>query len=135
MTLLTLDAPTSLGDNNAAAKSFYERVITKLLSLQDLPDQNNIYGWLEIMFNFCRGKPFVYYSHYKPSSRIINLGRKFNVCVFHLPLSHIPAQMLQQHQSFRFMCLTRDQWEDFLEKIGEMKQAWTNPAVEDRPKL
>jgi len=65
-------------------KSFFHAVILELLVLQ----RNNIYGWLEVMFKFCR-KLFAYYSHYKPSHHILSTGQKFGVRVIYVPLNRI----------------------------------------------
>jgi hypothetical protein len=127
VSLLTLDAPIWVKDETSTRKSFYEAVIMELLPLKGGP-YDNIYGWLEVMFRFCKNKPFVYYSHYIPSPRILNIARKFGVRVIHLPLTRIPERMRQQHQSFRFMNLTRRQWEELLERVGELRRAWTAPA-------
>jgi hypothetical protein len=129
LSLITLDTPTYIKGKSGTRKDFYDLVISKLVELSEEPDKNNIYGWLEIMFNFCRNKPFAYYSLYKPSARILSIGRKFGVRVIHVPLTMIPKPMLQRHQSFKFMSMTRNQWEDLLEQIGESSRAWT-PAVQ-----
>jgi hypothetical protein len=105
-------------------KSFYDEVILGLLNLKGNPENNNIYGWLEVMFTFCRNKPFAYYSLYKPSPQITSIGQKFGVRVIHVPLARIPKRMLEPHRSFKFMSMTRSQWEDLLERIAEYKRPW-----------
>jgi hypothetical protein len=129
VSLITLDTPTWIKGKSGARKSFYDSVIKGLLALKRKPENNNIYGWLEVMFNFCRNKPFAYYSLYKPSPRILTIGQKFGVRVIHVPLTRIPQRMFQRHQSFKFMSMTRNQWEDLLERIGESKRAWTAPVT------
>jgi hypothetical protein len=130
VSLITLDAPTWIKGKTGAQQSFYDTVILGLLALRKTPNNNNIYGWLEIMFKFCRNKPFAYYSHYKPSSRILSIGQKFGVRVIHVPLARIPKRMFQRHQSFKFMKMTRGQWDDLLERIGESNRAWKASVIE-----
>src|SRR5262249_36157286 len=126
--LTTLYAPPWIKGKTGTRKSFYDSVIKDLVGLKKNPENNNIYGWLEVMFNFCRNKPFAYYSLYKPSPRILSIGQKFGVRVIHVPLKRIPQRMLQRHQSFKFMSVTRDHWEDLLDRIGEHKRpGWTAP--------
>jgi hypothetical protein len=128
VSLITLDAPTWIKGKAGIRKSFYDCVIKGLVDLKEKPENNNIYGWLEVMFNFCRNKPFAYYSLYKPSPRILSIGQKFGVRVIHVPLTRVPQRMLQRHQSFKYMSMTRDQWEDLLERIGESQRPfWAAP--------
>ena len=58
--LITLDAPV-VTDGRSARPTFYHTVIKDLLTVQGLP-ADHLYSWLEKMFTFCAGKPFVYYS-------------------------------------------------------------------------
>ncbi len=118
VSLITLDAPTWIEGNSGTRKSFYDIVIKELVDLKETPEDNNIYAWLEVMFKFCRNKPFAYYSLYEPSPRILSIGSKFGVRVIHVPLTLIPERMLQRHQSFKFMRMTPSQWEDLLERMG-----------------
>ena len=129
LSLITLDTPTWIKGESGTRKSFYDSVILQLLGLEQ-QSENNIYGWLEIMFKFCRNKPFAYYSHYKPSPRIFGIGRQFGVRIIHVPLTRIPEQMLNQHRSFKFMWMTRDQWEELLEQFAESNRAWTATVTE-----
>jgi hypothetical protein len=131
VSLITLDAPTWIEGNSGTRKSFYDIVIKELVDLKETPEDNNIYAWLEVMFKFCRNKPFAYYSLYEPSPRILSIGSKFGVRVIHVPLTLIPERMLQRHQSFKFMRMTASQWEDLLERMGESNRASaTKPATE-----
>jgi hypothetical protein len=82
------------------------------------------------MFAFCRNKPFAYYSHYRPGSRVHAIAREFGVRIIHVPLASIPDRLLKLHQSFQFMNLTRAQWDELLERISESKRAWLASAVE-----
>ncbi len=131
VSLITLDAPTWIEGNSGTRKSFYDIVIKELVDLKETPEDNNIYAWLEVMFKFCRNKPFAYYSLYEPSARILSINSKFGVRVIHVPLTLIPERMLQRHQSFKFMRMTASQWEDLLERMGESNRASaTKPATE-----
>jgi hypothetical protein len=121
LSLITLDAPTIIRPDDSL--SFYTRVILRLL---DVPRaQNNLYSWLRIMFDFCRNKPFAYFSRYRPGPRIHAIAREYGVRVVHVPLGRIPQSTLARHQSFDFMWLTRRQWDDLIERIHESKAAWT----------
>ena len=126
LTLISLDAQTWLTGGNT--RTFYGRVIEPLLDLS--PPQNNLYGWLRVMFNFCRNKPFAYYSRYRPGPRIHAIAREYGVRVIHMPLARIPQHLLERHQSFQFLNLTRVQWEELSERIRESKRAWVPSAAE-----
>jgi hypothetical protein len=133
VSLITLDAPTWIEGESGTRQSFYDIVIKELIDLDliETPENNNIYAWLEVMFKFCRNKPFAYFSLYEPSPRILSIGSKFGVRVIHVPLTLIPERMLQRHQSFKFMRMTPSQWEDLLERMGESNRAsTTKPATE-----
>jgi hypothetical protein len=120
LSLITLDCPTWIKKDDS--KSFYSRVIQRLIELPS--DRNNLYGWLEVMFSFCRGKPVAYYSSYMPGPRIHEIARTYSVQVIHCPLERIPKPLLERHRTFRFLWLTRAQWEALLERIAEGKTAW-----------
>jgi len=115
-----LEVPTSLKADGS--RSFYGKVTARLILLP--PWESNRYGWLRIMFDFCRNKPFAYCSRYRPGPRVHAIAREFGVRIIHVPLQRIPRRMLDRHQSFEFMCLTRSQYEDLLERIAESKSAW-----------
>ena len=108
LSLITLDAPTSLKADDS--RSFYGKVIARLLQLP--PWESNLYGWLRIMFDFCRNKPFAYCSRYQPGPRVHAIAREFGVRIIHVPLRRIPRRMLDRHRSFEFMWLTRSQYEE-----------------------
>jgi hypothetical protein len=132
LSLMTLDAPTWLKADDT--RSFYGKVIKRLINLPS--SDSNLYGWLRIMFAFCRNKPFAYYSHYQPGPHVHAIAREFGVRIIYVPLARIPQRLLERHQSFQFMNLTRAQWEELLERISESKRAWVSSAVETdrRPK-
>jgi hypothetical protein len=127
LSLITLDAPTWLKADDS--RSLYGKVIKRLLKLP--PRENNLYGWLRTMFTFCRNKPFAYYSHYQPGPRVHAIAREFGVRIIYVPLARIPQRLLERHQSFQFMNLTRAQWEELLERISESKRAWVPSTLEN----
>ena len=60
--------------------------------------RDDVYGWLELVFPFCEGKPFVYYSQYVPSARIHALARSHKVRLRWCPLSRLSAPLLARHR-------------------------------------
>jgi hypothetical protein len=46
------------------------------------------------------------------------------VRIIHVPLRRIPRRMIERHQSFQFMWLTRSQYEELLARNAESKSAW-----------
>ena len=56
---VTLDHPVL--ETRPGSGALWERVIMPLVDLQEGP-RDNVYGWLELVFQFCEGKPFAYYS-------------------------------------------------------------------------
>jgi hypothetical protein len=121
LALITTDVPTSL-PKGSKVESFYERVIRKLVHLE--PDRDNLYSWLGVMFSFCSGEPIVYHSHYIPGPKIHAIARQHRVRVVHRPLRQIPRPLREENRRFRFLNLTRAQWETLLERIAESKRAW-----------
>lgn len=120
LSLVTLDAPTSAPDG---LPSFYDHVVTRLLALT--PAADNLYGWLDVMFAFCAGKPFVYYSRYRPSPTIKRLSDQYRIRLVHKPLRVIPAALLARHRTFRFLSVTREQWDALQERLAETATAWS----------
>ncbi|MBA2305216.1 MAG: hypothetical protein H0W08_21660 [Acidobacteria bacterium] len=57
---ITLDCPTHL-DAPAGRQTFYDVVILELVNLQ-ASRSDNLYGWLQVVFAYAAGKPFVYCS-------------------------------------------------------------------------
>ena len=125
---MTLNAPTLIpGDDS---KSFYSQVITRLLALP--PERANLYGWLEIMFDFCRRLPLVYYSEYVPGPRVHALAWKYGVTVFHRLLADIPTRPRERHSRFRFLWLTRAEWDALIERLAAGESPLDPPAREGR---
>lgn len=122
LSLITLDAPT-WGQGAEEDHDFYHRVILPLLAIQGTPE-DNLYGWLEIMFRFCPGKPFVYYSRYVPSPRIHALATKHNVKLAHVPLHRLSQALLRKHHQFLFFELTRPQWDEMNRRLQVRKGPW-----------
>jgi hypothetical protein len=128
-TLITLDAPTSFPKrkpeaNKNGPKSFYDLVILPLVNMQRTK-KDNLYGWLDIMFEFCAGKPFAYYSKYVPSPEIHRIAWKYKVQVVHFPLQRLAAKLLNRHKSFRFFAFTREQWEEFERRRAAATATWS----------
>ena len=122
-TLITLDLPTS-HPTKLKAPSFYDRVIRPLVDLKKAPG-DNLYGWLEIMFEFCAGKPFAYYSRYVPSPKVHRLAWQHKVQVVHFPLQRLPNRLLKRHETFRFFKLARNQWEELQARRSASTATWS----------
>ena len=128
-TLITLDAPTAHptappGVSGSDAATFYDHVILPLISLQK-SREDTLYAWLDVMFKFCAGKPFAYYSRYVPSPEIHRLAWRHKVRVVHFPLRRLPARLLERHKTFRFLSLTRQQWEEFQRRRSDNSGTWS----------
>lgn len=128
-TLVTLDVPTSIPKRKSEVgkndrKSFYDLVIRPLVDMQKTK-KDNLYGWLDIMFEFCAGKTFAYYSQYVPSPEIHRIAWKHRVQVVHFPLQRLPAKLLNRHRSFRFFAFTREQWEEFQRRRAAATATWS----------
>lgn len=119
---VTLDVPNWYRGHENDRKDFIGRVTLPLASLPKQED--NLYGWLRVMFSFCRGKPFAYFSKYLPSARIHAVAAEFGVKVIHIPLSVIPSRLLEMHRRFRFLLLSSAQKKVLLERIAEGRRAW-----------
>lgn len=125
-TLITLDAPTSRPGSISSSPSFFTRVIEPLVELKkSRKGKDNLYEWLGIMFEFCAGKPFAYYSKYVPSPKIHRLAWRHKVHVVHFPLQRLPSKLLEQHKTFRFFALTRKQWEEFQRRRSASAATWS----------
>jgi hypothetical protein len=125
---LTLDLPTSArGPKGEEARSFYHEVILPLVRIPKTRD--NLYEWLEIMFKFCAGKPFAYYSRYVPSPKIHRIGWLHDVEVVHFPLQRITERLRRRNQVFRFMSLTPAQWEELQRRRANAAGTWSSPAA------
>ncbi len=116
--LITLDCPTSL--TQYGSKSFYARVIERLVNEAG----DNLYEWLDVFFEFCAGKPVVYYSRYVPGPRVHEVAQRHRVRITHLPLARIPGPLLRRARSFRFAYLTRAQREALVERVAQRRARW-----------
>ena len=103
---VSLDHPTF--ETRPATGAFWNRVIEPLLDLQN--GREDVYDWLELMFTFCEGKPFVYYSQYVPSARIHALARSHKVRLRWCPLGRLSATLLARHRFWHQLWLSDSQW-------------------------
>ncbi len=117
LSFVTLDSPTVEADKPAMESAFRKGVITPLIEMNSSPD-DNLYGWLDVMFAFCSGKPLVYYSHYVPSDEVHAVAQRHGVRVVHRPLRSIPKPLLSRHGSFQLLRLTAAQWEELENENG-----------------
>ena len=125
-TLITLDAPTSRPGTKRISPSFYQRVIRPLVDLDASRNKKtNLYEWLQVMFEFCAGKPFAYYSMYVPSPKVHRLAWRHKVHVVHFPLQRLSTRLVERHKSFRFFALTRSQWEEFQRRRSASAATWS----------
>ena len=99
-------------------------MILPLVDLQNTP-KDTLYEWLEIMFEFCAGKPFAYYSRYVPSPKVHRLAWRHKVQVVHFPLQRLPIRLLKRHETFRFFRLTRNQWEELQRRRSASTATWS----------
>ena len=72
--------------------------------------RDDVYEWLELVFQFCEGKPFVYYSQYVPSARIHALARSHKVRLRWCPLGRLSATLLARHRFWHQLWLSDSQW-------------------------
>lgn len=112
--LITLDLPTMTRDG----PSFYDKVILPLVERVGGPF-DTLYDWLAVMFAFCAGKPFAYYSRYAPSPKIHRLAARHGVTVAHFPLRTIPETLCARNRMFRYMALAPSQWEALRDRLGD----------------
>ena len=114
--MITLDAPT-FTTGPSRRQTFYDAVICPLIAVQGRPT-DHIYTWLETMFTFCSGKPFVYFSQYQPSARIVDLARAHRVEFVWRPLGRLPRELLDRHRTFRQLRLADRQWQQLLTRLA-----------------
>ena len=114
--MITLDAPTSI-IGPSRRQTFHDAVIRPLIAVQGLPT-DHIYTWLETMFRFCAGKPFVYYSPYQPSARIFALARAHRVELVWCALGRLPRELLDRHRTFRQLWLADSQWKQLRTRLA-----------------
>ena len=103
---VTLDHPTF--ETRAGTGAFWNRVIEPLLDLQN--GREDVYDWLKLIFTFCEGKPFVYYSQYVPSARIHALARSHKVRLRWCPLGRLSPTLLARHRVWHQLWLSDSQW-------------------------
>lgn len=90
-------------------RQFYPQVVAPLVRL-GRQSRNARQAWLRVMFAFCAGKPFVYYSEHTPDPAIIALAAEHTVPFLHLPLSKLPAEHVANHRTFLFVQLSSPQY-------------------------
>jgi hypothetical protein len=118
--MITLDAPNESNPiDRGDRQTFYKSVIKPLVDMHvKRTPSDNLYGWLEVMFEFCAGKPFAYLSRYVPSPRIFSIAAKYDVKVMHLPLRTIPSGLLRRHQDFRLMEMSPAQFRELIRQMA-----------------
>ena len=102
---VTLDHPTF--ETRPGSGALWDRVIEPLVVFGQGDD---VYDWLELVFRFCEGKPFVYYSQYTPSARIYALARSHKVRMRWCPLGHLSGALVARHRYWRQLWLADSQW-------------------------
>jgi hypothetical protein len=123
--LISLD-----GGGIRSSEVFYDSVIYPLVELGEARNRkDNLYEWLEIMFRFCAGKPFAYYSMYVPSPEIHRIAWRHKVHVVHFPLHRLPSRLLDRNRSFLFLELTRKQWEEFDRRRSARTATWSETSL------
>ena len=80
--------------------------------------REDVYDWLEVIFTFCEGKPFVYYSQYVPSARIHALARSHKVRLRWCPLDRLSATLLARHRFWHQLWLSDSQWQALLARLS-----------------
>lgn len=106
---VTLDAPTWVEDSLRRHRSLFRQLISDLVDLQGT-GYDNLYGWLDLMFGFCAGKPLAYFSRYIPGEQIRDIAGRYGVDLVYMPLGTLPEALLAANQTFRFMHLALSQW-------------------------
>ena len=133
---MTLDHPTF--ETLPGVGALWNRVIMPLVNLEK--ERDDVYGWLELVFQFCEGKPFVYYSQYVPSARIYALARSHKVRLRWCPLGRLSTTLLARHRFWHQLWLGDSQWRELQarlaaraghgrEKQGALVGAGRRPAV------
>ena len=122
---VTLDHPTF--ETRPGAGALWTRVIEPLLALQNPLEDDDVYDWLEVVFRFCEGKPFVYYSHYVPSARIHALARAHKVRLRWCPLSRLSATLLARHRFWHLLWLSDSQWRALQARLAPRKENCQQP--------
>jgi hypothetical protein len=102
---VTLDFPTF--EKGPDVGTLWDLVIKPLV---DINNHDNVYDWLGLVFRFCEGKPFVYYSLYTPSARIYALARSHKVRMRWYPLGRLSGAFVARHRYWRQLWLGDSQW-------------------------
>jgi hypothetical protein len=111
---VTLDHPTF--KTRPSAGEFWDHVIQPLVSFGGA--RTTVYDWLALVFEFCEGKPFVYYSRYTPSARIYALARLHKVRLRWCPLSRLSGALVARHRFWRQLWLTESQWRELQARLA-----------------
>jgi hypothetical protein len=119
--MVTLARPNYLHPHGRG--SFYDRVIYPLVVLE--AGNDNLYGWLEVMFEFCRGQRVAYFSRYVPGARVREVAARHRVKLLALPLERIPEEERERHRRFHFLYLERQQCVEFRRRCATARQDWT----------
>lgn len=127
LSFITLDVPTWVEDRNRRSESLYERLIADLVDLKET-ERDTLYGWLEVVFRFCAGKPLVYYSRYVPGEQIRFIADLNGVRLTHVPLRALPEALLAANHAFRMMHLSLSQWDE-LEKRMTAAGMWPEVQI------
>jgi hypothetical protein len=133
---VTLDHPTF--ETRSGSGALWDRVIMPLVDLEKRRD--DVYRWLELVFQFCEGKPFVYYSQYVPSARIDALARAHKVRLRWCPLGRLSTTLLARHRFRHQLWLGDSQWRELQARLavraghgrenqGPLVEAGRRPAV------
>ena len=127
---VTLDHPVY--ETRSGAGALLDRVINPLVDLEKGP-RDDVYGWLELVFQFCEGKPFVYYSQYVPSARIHALARAHKVRLRWCPLGRLSTALLTRHRVWHQLKLGDSQWQALQARLparaGRRRPAVPHPRI------
>ena len=127
---VTLDHPVY--ETRSGTGALFDRVISPLVDLERRP-RDNVYGWLELVFQFCEGKPFAYYSQYVPSARIYALARAHKVRLQWCPLGQLSAALLARHRFWHQLWLSDSQWRVLQARLraraGRRRPAVAHPRI------
>ena len=119
-------------ETRSGAGALFDRVINPLVDLERGP-RDDVYGWLELVFQFCEGKPFVYYSQYVPSARIYALARAHKVRLRWCPLGQLSATLLARHRFWHQLWLSDSQWRVLQARLraraGRRRPAVPHPRI------
>ena len=99
----------------------FDGVIQRLVNLQRDPAMDDLYSWLDVVFAYAAGKPFVYCSRYQPSPRVFGLARTHGVQLVWSPLHEIPPALLERHGTWRLLWLSESQSECLAERLATAK--------------